>query len=365
MQVLIADEDENELHRMAHALEEAGYEVLATTNAITAFQLIQQTSCRMLVCNQSLPEVSGLELCRDLRSAPLSGSLYFILLTDHNTSQDKVIGLAAGADDNIAKPIHLTRLVARVQIGERILSLESRDVTIFALARLAESRDPDTGAHLERVQAYSRLLAQQLVTRPAFQNNIDAEFIRLIFLTSPLHDIGKVGVPDSVLLKQGALTPDEFEIMKAHTLIGAETLQDALERFPGARYLEMARDIAATHHEHYDGKGYPRGLRGDEIPLCGRIVAVADAYDALTSKRVYKARMSHSSAKQRIVAASGTQFDPEVVAAFLRRQEDFMAVSKRFLEHDQPHRRGKPISAWGQLAPLPQATFPTCASAPT
>lgn len=358
MQILAVDDDDIALELMANALGHTGYDVLTACNGREALDLVERTGCRLVISDWDMPDMTGVDVCRILRAAPISGYLYFILLTARNSPQEKIEGLSAGADDFIGKPFHPAELAARVQAGERILSLETRDVAIFALARLAESRDPDTGAHLERVQAYSRLLAQRLATRAKFQSAIDAEFIRLIYLTSPLHDIGKVGVPDSVLLKQGRLDPQEFEIMKAHTLIGAETLQDALDRFPGARFLEMARDIAATHHEHYNGQGYPRGLAGDAIPLSGRIVAVADVYDALTSKRVYKDMLPHETARELILVSAGEHFDPDVVEAFVACEADFIAVARRYAEDPLPaSRRGVPLSAWGALSPLPTSSF--------
>ena len=363
MQILAVDDDDIALELMANALGLAGYQVLTASCGREALEIVERGSCRLVISDWDMPDMTGVELCRVLRGSPISGYLYFVLLTARNLPEEKIEGLSAGADDFIAKPFHPAELAARVQAGERILSLETRDVAIFALARLAESRDPDTGAHLERVQSYSRILAQNLATRPKFRHAIDAEFIRLIYLTSPLHDIGKVGVPDSVLLKQGKLTLDEFEIMKAHTLIGAETLQDALDRFPGAKFLEMARDIAATHHEHFNGHGYPRGLAGEQIPLCGRIVAVADVYDALTSKRVYKETYSHEVARDTILAAAGTHFDPDVATAFAECEADFVAVARRFAEQSTaPSRRGIPLSAWGPLAPLPSGSFTSTAT---
>jgi putative two-component system response regulator len=213
-----------------------------------------------------------------------------------------------------------------------MLSLETRDVAIFAMAKLAESRDPETGAHLERVQRYARALTQQLRRAGRFAGQIDDEFIRLIYLTSPLHDIGKVGIPDCVLLKPGRLSDHEFEMMKAHTTLGGQTLEAALRKFPNVKFLQMARDIAMTHHERVDGKGYPAGLAGDSIPLAGRIVAVADVYDALTSKRVYKDAFGHEVAKSIIVADAGTHFDPLVVDAFVAAEAEFQAVRQRFSE---------------------------------
>jgi len=330
MLVLAVDDDDIALELMANALSTAGHEVLMASSGREALALVEREGCRLVISDWDMPDMTGVELCRVLRSAPLCGYLYFVLLTARNSPSEMIEGLSAGADDFIAKPFHPAELAARVIAGERILSLETRDVAIFALARLAESSDPDTGAHLERVQAYSRLLAQKLATRSKFQDVVNAEFIRLIYLTSPLHDIGKVGVPDGVLLKQGRLTAHEFDIMKLHTAIGARTLQDALDRFPGAKFLEMARDIAATHHEWFNGQWYPSGLAGEHIPLCGRIVAVADVYDALTSKRVYKPALDHEQARAMILAESGQHFDPDVVQAFLDCEDEFKSVRGRF-----------------------------------
>jgi putative two-component system response regulator len=200
------------------------------------------------------------------------------------------------------------------------------------MAKLAESRDTDTGAHLERVRTYSRIIAEHLSRQPKFRDLVNTDFVRLIYLTSPLHDIGKVAVPDTVLLKPGPLTNDEFEIMKLHTVHGAQTLDAALREYPTARYLRMARDIAATHHEWYDGSGYPKGLVGDKIPLCGRIVALADVYDALTSRRVYKDAYSHEKAKAIVLQARGTHFDPDIVDAFLANEKKFWHVQQQLAD---------------------------------
>jgi putative two-component system response regulator len=212
------------------------------------------------------------------------------------------------------------------------LSVETREVAIFAMAKLAESRDPETGEHLERMRNYSRILAQHLATRRAFAKSVDEEYVRLMYLTSPLHDIGKVGIPDSVLLKPGRLTDREFEIMKQHAVIGAETLEAAARQYPGVAYLGMARDIAVGHHERFDGSGYPTGLAGQDIPLSARIVALADVYDALTSKRVYKLAFAPDIARSMIVGDSGKHFDPALVEAFVENEDRFLAMREQFAE---------------------------------
>jgi putative two-component system response regulator len=198
------------------------------------------------------------------------------------------------------------------------------------MAKLAEARDPETGNHLERMRRYSRLLAEHLATGDRYRDQIDGEFLRTIFLTSALHDIGKIAIKDEVLLKPGRLTEAEFEIMKTHTTRGAETLEAALRIHPEANFLRMARDIAHCHHERYDGSGYPEGLSGEQIPLAARIAALADVYDTLTSPRVYKEPSEHRAARAHIVANRGAQFDPDVVDAFLAVEEGWHEIRRRF-----------------------------------
>ena len=330
MRVLIVDDDEMVRIVVQAALEEAGYETATAGDGAQAMEIIRRGKCRIVISDWQMPGMNGLDLCRAVRSEELSGYVYVILLTASGELQNRIDGLSAGADDFIGKPFNSAELVARVRPAERVVSLETRDVAMFAMAKLAESRDPETGAHLERVQSYCRVLARQMARQEKFQ--IDAEYIRLIYLTSPLHDIGKVGIPDCVLLKPGRLSDREFEIMKSHARMGAQTLQAALEKFPGVKFLEMARDIAASHHERFDGSGYPAKLAGEQIPLCGRIVALADVYDALTSKRVYKAAFSHEVAKATIVNEKGIHFDPDVVDAFLQAEAEFLEIRERFSE---------------------------------
>jgi putative two-component system response regulator len=332
MNILIVDDDEVALIVLEQTLSKAGHQVVAARNGREALQRMNEEEYRLIVSDWQMPEMLGTDLCRAIRADHLSAYVYFILLTSRDTPHERVQGLQAGADDFIVKPFDPAELLARVGTAERVLSMETRDVAIFAMAKLAESRDPETGAHLERVRSYSRVLAQYLAGLEKFHGEITPEYARLIYLTSPLHDIGKVGIPDCVLLKPGRLSDSEFEIMKTHTLIGAKTLDAALHEFPGAKFLEMGRDIALTHHERCDGQGYPNHLTGSAIPLCGRIVAVADVYDALTSKRVYKAAFAPEVARSIIVAESGSHFDPDVVDAFLANQTQFNDIRNHFAD---------------------------------
>ena len=331
MRILIVDDDVMSLEMLRHALTRAGHEVVTAGNGREALAIVRGGSCRAVISDWEMPEMTGVELCRAIRAQDASGYVYVILLTARG-HKDVVEGLSAGADDFMSKPFNPAELGVRLRIGERILSLETRDLTIFAMAKLAESRDPETGAHLERVCNYSRVLAQCLSAQPKFAREVDAGYVRLIYLTSPLHDIGKVAIPDCVLLKPGRLSDREFAIMKEHTTLGARTLDAALKEHPEAKFLRMAREIAASHHERYDGTGYPNLLKGPDIPLCGRIVALADVYDALTSKRVYKAAFTHDVARSIILGDKGTHFDPDMVDAFLACEGQFIEIANRFAD---------------------------------
>jgi putative two-component system response regulator len=336
MRILTVDDDPIALQMLGKALRAAGHEVETACDGREALDVMRRRACRIVISDWSMPNLDGLELCRRIRGHDFFGYVYLILLTSHDTPQKVVEGMSAGADDFISKPFHPAELLVRIRAGERVLSMETRDVVIFALAKLAESRDPETGAHLERVRRYSRTLAQQMGQQAKYFDEVDDQYIHLIYLTSPLHDIGKVGIPDSVLLKPGRLTPEEFEVMKTHAVLGAETLDAALREYPGATFLQMARDIAASHHERFDGSGYPIGLRGSDIPLCGRIVALADVYDALTSKRVYKDAFGHDNARTVIINESGSHFDPDVVDAFLQCEDQFIGIHRQFGEEHAP-----------------------------
>jgi putative two-component system response regulator len=332
MRILVVDDDAITQSLIENVLIQAGHEVELADNGQQAYEVLQHRDFRLIITDWEMPEMNGAELCRAIRNNDSLDYVYIILLTSHSNSQNVVEGLSAGADDFIGKPFNAEELQVRVQVGQRIISMETRDVAIFALAKLTESRDPETGAHLERVQNYCRILARQLARHSKYSDAIDQDYIKLIYTTSPLHDIGKVGIPDNILLKPGQLTDREYEIMKTHTLVGAETLNAALVTYPNAKFLEMARDIALHHHERYDGNGYPNKLVGDDIPLCGRIVALADVYDALTSKRVYKDAFAHDLAHSIIVEERGTHFDPDVVDAFLENTDEFNAIREQLQE---------------------------------
>jgi putative two-component system response regulator len=329
MKVLIVDDDEYARAILRHSVQEAGYDVDEAEDGEQALERVRSGNYRIVISDWEMPRMNGLELCRHIRRRSCAGYAYIILITARNRTQDTVEGLSAGADGFLTKPFDPHELRARLKGAERLLSLESRNVTIFALAKLAERRDLETGAHLERMREYARSLAQRLAAEPKFHGIIDGDFIQTLYLTAPLHDIGKVGIPDRVLLKPGKLTDEEYAIMKKHAEIGAETLAEAARACSDPGFLKMAYDIAHSHHERYDGMGYPRGMKGEDIPLCARIAALADVYDALTSDRVYRAAMSHAEAKEIILRGNGTHFDPDVVAAFLELEDEFQSIRIR------------------------------------
>lgn len=286
-----------------------------------------------------MPDADGLDLVRGYRGQEATVLTPLIVLSSKEEGATKAEAFACGANDYIVKLPDPVELIARIRYHsmayvsmlrakayadaekERLIAerqaetIRARNTLIFALAKLAESRDTDTGEHLERIAAYSRVLAEQLrVSRP----DLSDQWIHDLQLASSLHDIGKIGIPDAVLLKPGKLTADERKVMEAHAAIGAGALDAIVARQTDDALLRMARNIAASHHERWDGTGYPDGLRGPSIPLEARIVSVADVYDALTSERVYKPRIPHEEAVRIIASGRGTQFDPLVVDAMFQ-----------------------------------------------
>ncbi len=199
-------------------------------------------------------------------------------------------------------------------------------ITILALAKLAEYRDDDTGLHLERIREYTKIIAEEMAKKPHYNNYITSEYMEDIYYSSILHDIGKVGIPDGILLKPGKLTPEEFEVIKKHSVLGGDVLSDIEAQIGAQTFLTLGKEIAYYHHEKWNGTGYPNGLKGEEIPLSARIVSIADVYDALTSKRIYKEAFSHQKAKEIIIFERERSFDSDVVDCFLSRESDFIKV---------------------------------------
>jgi putative two-component system response regulator len=248
--------------------------------------------------------------------------------------------LSCGADDYMTKPIFLDEVRLRLDAAERLLRLEGQDALIFSMAKMMEFRSEETGFHLERVRRFTRIAARDFALfYPEYR--LSLSIADEIALVSPLHDIGKIGVPDHILHKPGELTPEEWKLMQRHTTIGGALLRELYEKNQ-TPYLRFAYQIAQCHHEHWDGSGYPDGLAGEEIPLAARIMALADVYDALTTRRSYKGAFSHEKAREIVLENSGTQFDPRIVDGFLRQEFEWQAVKERFQEAPPAPPAGRP-----------------------
>ena len=295
-------------------------------------------------------------MLRRLQFNPETENIPVIFLTAMSASDDETVGLELGAVDYITKPINPAITLARVrnhlqlkrardllthhnhyleqEVARRTRQVaELQDVTIRAMASLAETRDNETGNHIRRTQHYVEALARQLQNHPRFAEELTNDAIEMIFKSAPLHDIGKVGIPDRILLKPGALTPEEFEVMKTHTTLGREAILAAeRETTQDNPFYRYAKEITYSHQEKWDGSGYPQGLVGNTIPLSARLMAVADVYDALISVRVYKPAFSHEQAVQIIEEGRGSHFDPDMVDAFMTLSEEFRRIALQFAD---------------------------------
>jgi len=354
--VLLVDDTDSNLELLALIFGREGARTLEAANGFEALQLVEKhkENIDLIITDIRMPGMDGITLTRKMREI-LNQRVPIILLTaDRKTDEQLLAGLNAGANDYLNKPVDELELKARsrsmlrlkrafdenialqksleIKVVERTIEIEqTRDLAMFGFAKLAEHRDPETGGHLERIREYARALALQLQKSGPYQNEVDDAFITTIQRASPLHDIGKVGIPDNILLKPGRLTAEEFEIMKQHAVIGGWTLEESEKRLTvNSSFLRMAKEIAYCHHEKWEGNGYPANLKGEGIPLAARIMALADVYDALISKRVYKPPMPHSETHQAIVQGSGKHFDPAVVEAYQATEQSFIDIMNRF-----------------------------------
>jgi putative two-component system response regulator len=337
--VLAVDDAEVNLLALRRILERRGCVVRTALGAEAALALAAADPPDLVLLDVLMPGMDGFELCRVLKQDPRFADVPVVFVSGLDDPADKVKAFEAGGVDYVTKPFHPPEIVARVEthlrlralsreLGRHAQELEERVerqvkeigrlqmATIFALAKLADARDEGTGRHLERVQVLSRALAERLRASGRFGRQVDPVFVEAIFQASPLHDIGKVAIPDSVLLAAGRLTPEQFEVMKTHATIGARTLEAVRGISPKNAFINMGIAIARSHHERWDGDGYPDGLAGGDIPLSARIVAVVDAYDALCSARPYKAAIPRDEALARVLQGRGAAFDPDVADAF-------------------------------------------------
>lgn len=350
--IMVVDDTPANLKLLQEMLQATGYRVLAFPSGKLALAAAAKCPPALILLDINMPGMNGFEVCEKLKSDPQLREIPVIFISALTETADKVRAFAAGGVDYVTKPFQFDEVQVRVEthlrlrwlqselerhnlhleelVREKVAEIsDSQLATIVALAKLAESRDDDTGDHIERTQTFCKVLAQELRANPAYTALINGQYLETLFHTSPLHDIGKVGITDNILLKPGKLTVEEFEIMKTHTLIGAKTLETARAKYPRNVFLNMGIVIARSHHERWDGSGYPDGLAGEAIPLSARIMAVADVYDALRSVRPYKTAFSHEKSCEIIREGSGSHFDPAVIVAFQAVAAEFGAIRER------------------------------------
>lgn len=356
--ILVVDDTPDNLVLMTNLLQDT-YRVKIASNGEKALEIARSVRPPdLILLDIMMAGVDGYQVCQQLKRDPLTMHIPVIFLTSKSEVEDERRGLELGAVDYITKPISPPLVMARVknhlalnamavflrdqneflehEVTKRTLEVNAiQDVTILAMASMAETRDSETGNHIRRTQYYVKALAEKLKKHPRFSWFLTDANILMLYKSAPLHDIGKVGIPDRILLKPGRFEPHEFEIMKTHTTLGRDAIEHA-EKALGVKvdFLSFAKTIAYSHQEKWDGSGYPEGLAGDDIPIPARLMAVADVYDALISRRVYKDGMSHEKAVEIMIAGRGSHFDADMIDAFLEIQEKFRDIALRFTDTD-------------------------------
>ena len=360
--VLVVDDEVTNLSLVAGLLRDH-YQVKVAKDAERALELAHNEQPDLILLDVMMPITDGYEVCRRLKADSATQNIPVIFLTSQTDTENEELGLSLGAVDYITRPIRPGILLSRVrahlseanavramrvnneylefEVSKRAKQLTAmQDVTILAMASLSETRDTDTGNHLRRTQNSVRVLAQHMQSKPGYSDYLTDEVVNVLYRCAPLHDIGKVGIPDRILLKAGRYSDDEYDVMKRHPTLGRDALQSA-QRVAGsaasqlggpADFFEIAKELVHSHHEKWDGSGYPQGLRGQQIPISARLMAIADVYDALISPRVYKPAMLHAKAVQIIVAGRGSFFAPELVDAFLELQHAFQHIAQRYAD---------------------------------
>lgn len=356
--ILVVDDTPDNLALMSGLLKDT-YRVKLANHGEKALEIAAADPAPdLILLDIMMPGIDGYEVCARLKFNPATRDIPVIFLTAKAEIEDEKKGLDLGAVDYITKPVSPPIVMARVkaqlelkaaadflrdknnyleqEVARRTREVTAiQDVTIMVMASLAETRDTETGNHIRRTQHYVKELAHRLQNHPRFADFLTERNIEMLFKSAPLHDIGKVGIPDRILLKPGKLTPEEFEIMKTHTTLGRDAIDHA-EGMLGMSvdFLNMAKEIALSHQEKWDGSGYPQGLAGDDIPISARLMAVADVYDALISRRVYKDPMPHEQAVDIIRKGRAQHFDPDVTDVFLDASEAFRQIAERYADSD-------------------------------
>ena len=356
--ILIVDDSPANIAFLGNVLKDS-YDLKVATNGSQALQIAQHTpDIGLILLDIIMPGMDGYEVCRHLKASRVTERIPVVFVSARADIDDEALGFAVGAVDYITKPIRSAIVKARVrthlalfdqnQVLEEMVRKRTeelaitQDVTILSLATLAEYRDNETGGHIVRTQRYVRVLAENLRHRSRFRDGLNPEAIDLLFKSATLHDIGKVGIADHILRKPGPLTPEDFKEMKRHPGYGAAALARAeqlLGTDKSSSFLHLAREIAISHHEKWDGSGYPDGLAGDEIPVPGRLMAMADIYDAMVSRRIYKPPFSHQKAYEIIVNGDGRvmpyHFDPGVLETFINHHETFRAIAAECADSEE------------------------------
>lgn len=352
--ILIVDDNAMNIDILRRILRK-DYDLDTATSGEECLAKMPSFKPQLVLLDIMMPGIKGYDVCREIKSSPLGRFVQVILVSGKGSAAERVQGYEAKADDYMVKPFDHEEMLSKVQVHLRLAKAQrqlasakeelqvyandleqlvaqrtqqwiaTQDMTVFALAQLTDSRDPETGEHICRIRFYAQTLAEQLQHSGPYKDQIDARFLEDLFRGSPLHDIGKVAVPDAILRKPGKLTPEEFEQIKQHVRVGGDTLENARKYIGRGTFMDMAADIARYHHERFDGSGYCEGLSGQDIPLAARIVALADVYDALTSPRIYKPAYEPEYAKEIILKESGAHFDPAIVEAFCECFQTFKA----------------------------------------
>lgn len=361
--VLVVDDSLTNIEMLAAVLE-SEYDLCFATSGAEALSLMRSYPISLILLDVVMPGIDGFEVCRQLKASPATRDVPVIFLTSLESAIDEERGLSLGAEDFVHKPVSPPVVLARVRthlqlanakrelrrhneelealVEERTRELSRRDqkliasqsATIAAFCALAEARDNETGNHIRRTQNYVRILAEELRDHPRFRHALTPAFIQIMFKSAPLHDVGKVAIPDSILLKPGKLTPEEWVVMKRHCEYGHRAIVAAARELidDDGSFLGCAADIAYGHHERWDGRGYPRGVTGDDIPISARLMAVADVYDALTTRRVYKQAFDHDESLQSMLAERATHFDPDVIDALRGVADEFAGIAQHYAD---------------------------------
>jgi response regulator RpfG family c-di-GMP phosphodiesterase len=353
--ILIVDDNATNLDILRRILRK-DYDLATAASGEECLSAVPTFKPQLVLLDIMMPGMDGYEACRRIKSSAIGEFVQVILVSGKGSTAERIKGYEAQADDYIVKPFNHEELLSKVRVqfrlwdAQRQLSIAkeqleihtneleelvevrtkqwtaTQDMAVFALAYLTDSRDPETGIHLHRMRLYAQMIAEELADSGPYAAMVDQRFLEDLYRSSPLHDIGKVSVPDSILQKPARLMPEEFEEMKKHVVVGGQTLEMARDQVGPGTFMDMAADIARYHHEKFNGAGYCAGLKGEEIPLSARIVALADVYDAITSRRVYKPPYSPEDAREMILRDSGSHFDPVIVDAFLARFDDFRDI---------------------------------------